>query len=229
MEAFRERIDLFKKELKFPEQLMGIPDEYIVLALTTRSGYRLLPRQVQDQIGSVNYEFLEFLGDAVLELAVTDWLYFSRQKMSTLLVAHELRVRTVQNLNLHRIMKPVCNLAITGQQPIDSKKICADILEATIGAVYIYLRMTNNCNTIELIQYWLFENMGLLPVSLEKKLTLKDIPTPGQLNPDYQPAAKKSQKVRPTQLSQPAPAIEYVRPKSRFDPQPTVLQLTETK
>ncbi len=86
-----------------------------------------------------NYERLEFLGDAVLELAISDYLYKNYEqdegdmtKMRANYVCENANYEYMTNLNLIRYIR-VGNGEVT-----DIKKaIVADIFEAFIGAIYI--------------------------------------------------------------------------------------------
>ena len=86
-----------------------------------------------------NYERLEFLGDAVLELVVSEYLYKNYEqdegdmtKMRANYVCENANYEYMTNLNLIRYIR-VGNGEVT-----DIKKaIVADIFEAFIGAIYL--------------------------------------------------------------------------------------------
>jgi len=90
-----------------------------------------------------NNERLEFLGDAVLELAVTEYLYSNFQKKSegilttwrASLVKGEALAKVSENLNLGKYLK-----LSKGEERGGGRKkamILADCLEAVIGAIYL--------------------------------------------------------------------------------------------
>lgn len=86
-----------------------------------------------------NYERLEFLGDAVLELAVSEYLYKNYEqnegdmtKMRANYVCENANYEYMQKLNLIKYIK-VGN----GEVENIKKAIVADIFEAFIGAIYL--------------------------------------------------------------------------------------------
>ena len=93
--------------------------------------------------GAVHYERLEFLGDSVLNLAVSDLLY---QRLSQLDEGDLSRIRAnlVKQETLHQLAVdlglPACLRLGEGEMRSGGKKrpsILADALEAVIGAVYL--------------------------------------------------------------------------------------------
>jgi len=90
------------------------------------------------ECGEVSYERLEFLGDAVLELVVSDVIYktfnIDAGKMSKLrasLVSTNNLCNIAQNLGLNASIKKSKSL------PSISKKTTADLFESVVGAVYL--------------------------------------------------------------------------------------------
>lgn len=90
-----------------------------------------------------HYERLEFLGDSVLNLAVSDLLY---QRLSLLAEGELSRIRAnlVKQETLHQLSVelglPACIRLGEGEMRSGGKKrpsILADVLEALIGAVYL--------------------------------------------------------------------------------------------
>lgn len=86
-----------------------------------------------------NYERLEFLGDAVLELVVSDYLYRnfeedegSMTKMRANFVCENANYEYMQKIGLYKYIK-VGN----GEIKDVKKAIVADIFEAFIGAIYL--------------------------------------------------------------------------------------------
>ena len=85
-----------------------------------------------------NYERLEFLGDAVLELAISEYLYKNYEqdegdmtKMRANYVCEEANYEYMNKLDLVKYIK-------VGNGEVDIKKaIIADIFEAFIGAIYL--------------------------------------------------------------------------------------------
>lgn len=100
-----------------------------------------LPTQNQEKADyiSSSYERLEFLGDAVLQLVVTDYIFrhyphFDEGEMT------ELRAKVVNTDYLIEIAQRLLipSLMDTIKQPLPKKNdYLADIVEALIGAIYI--------------------------------------------------------------------------------------------
>ncbi len=90
-----------------------------------------------------NNERLEFLGDAVLELTVSDFLYKKFQYMSegdltklrASIVCEQSLSKIARNINIGKYLKLGNGEEMTGGRERDS--ILSDALEAIIGAVYL--------------------------------------------------------------------------------------------
>lgn len=169
---YSERAKQLKDGLNFPREAIDIPDEWLVLALTPR--HSNLPKNIIQVTGHVDHENIEFLGDAVLELAVSDYIYFNREKVADQTSDHfsKLRVTAVENLNLSRVMGELCRLVNMRNPPARmDNKVCADIFEAIIGAIYIHLRRRGDCNPVQVIQKWLVVDLNIFPkgIDVEKR------------------------------------------------------------
>ncbi len=129
-------------------ELINIPDDLLLLALSK------LPRDKSliTKYGSSDYNRLEFLGDAVLDLIVADVL-FHNFSITTSKELSIMRSKMVQNISLTCLSehKGLCDLIIPYRH---GDKDCADVFEALIGAIYYYLKPTYN-NPLEFILYWL--------------------------------------------------------------------------
>ena len=84
--------------------------------------------------GSSDYERLEFLGDRVLDLVVTNILFKNFNLQPRELTNHKSNV--VRNTTLNCFGKTIrlCD-------PDERSKTCADLVEALIGAVYLHLQI----------------------------------------------------------------------------------------
>lgn len=87
---------------------------------------------------ATSYERLEFLGDAVLEMVVTDIIYRNydllagkSSKFRASLVSTENLCNIAINLGLHTMVRKSKSL------PTISKKTTADLFESVLGAVYL--------------------------------------------------------------------------------------------
>ena len=176
-EKFKTIAKTLKNELLFPDVAMDIPDEYIILALIPKY-YQGTPPIIKAVTGQTDYEHLEFLGDAVLEMVTTEYIYNNYFERSVE-EQHLLRVSATQNLNLSRVIGATCSLRLADVASQDIKKRekqCADILEAIIGAVYLYLKTVPEIDPIEIIRDWLVVQLQIFPrnatkLILEKKFT----------------------------------------------------------
>lgn len=88
-----------------------------------------------------NYEKLEFLGDAVINLVVANYLYHHRSqlkvgelsKLRTMIVQSKSEVLAAQKLNLQKYML----IGNSFNKTSDLKKVLEDGYEALIGAIYL--------------------------------------------------------------------------------------------
>ena len=98
----------------------------------------LIHQSYANELGIDSYERLEFLGDAVIELIVSDYLYnnFSMTsgkltKLRSALVSTENLNKTSIELMLNKYVKKSKSLQTL------SKKNSADLVESVVGAVYL--------------------------------------------------------------------------------------------
>lgn len=94
-------------------------------------------------VGGENYERLEYLGDAVLDLVIAEYLYFTFPKsregdlsrIRSYLVREETLAEIANEINLGKlVILGQCELKSGGQH---RNTILADALEAIIGAIYV--------------------------------------------------------------------------------------------
>jgi ribonuclease-3 len=107
----------------------------------THSSYANEQRAIGNAYSS--YERLEFLGDAVLEMLVSEYLYFDENKFPEGALT-KIRQRLVCEKTLSKIGKALklgkfVNLGKDGEKADcrNSGKIIADVLEAIFGAIYL--------------------------------------------------------------------------------------------
>jgi len=93
---------------------------------------------------SYNYERLEFLGDAVLELVITDYLYNNMNalegemtKLRASYVCENALYEYAKEIELSKFIKVGHGEQMSGGQ--NKKTIMADVFEALIGAIYLDL------------------------------------------------------------------------------------------
>ena len=105
-----------------------------------------------------NYERLEFLGDAVLELVVTDYLYknmnIKEGEMTRLranYVCENALYEYAKEVDLSKYIKLGNGEKISGGQ--NKKAIVADVFEAVIGAIYLDLGYNQAKKFIEQIVF----------------------------------------------------------------------------
>lgn len=115
---------------------VDIPDDLLLLSLTHRS-------YANEQGGLPNNERLEFLGDAVLEMVITDTLYRrypdrpegDLAKIRASVVNARACADSARTLGIGQFMLLGRGEMTTGGQ--DKTSILADAMEAVLGAVYL--------------------------------------------------------------------------------------------
>lgn len=128
-----------------------IDDDLILLSITEpaqKLDNRLNNRLIK-KYGSNNNDSLEFLGDAVLELLVTDLLL---TKGLTVGKMSQIRQAIVKNVSLICLMN---DLKLCNVDKLVTKS-CADLFEAFIGAVYTHLKQYDIDST-KIINEWLIK------------------------------------------------------------------------
>lgn len=120
-----------------------------IQALQSRLGYHFASPDLMCQAlthrsaGPANYERLEHLGDAVLDLAVTVWLYrdfpyFGPGQMSILraeLVCAETLARLARQLDLPMALRLSPRADLRGFR--QRVAILSDVFEAVVGAIFV--------------------------------------------------------------------------------------------
>lgn len=130
-----------------------IPDDLLLLALIKNSRQKLT--HLATTYGSSNFERIEFLGDAVLDLIVAEVL-FKNFNLKTPGDLTEMKSKLVRNSSLTCLAqnKNLCSLIISIDQYTVYGKNCADLFEAIIGALYYHLQNTHP-NPIKFLLFWL--------------------------------------------------------------------------
>jgi len=110
---------------------------------------------------SVPYERLEFLGDAVLDLVVSEYLFkkYPSENEGSLT---KKRMKFVNGQYLYRVAETlelekdcIVDKSVDMDNPATRKKILADILESVIGAIYLERGLKKSSN---FIVSWILEN-----------------------------------------------------------------------
>jgi len=120
-----------------------LPDNLLLLAFIPVESTNLLPldfrQKVQKEYGHTDYDIFEFMGDAILELIITQ-LLFEIVSVTTIRNYSVFRQKIVQNLTLYCLMqsKQLCDELITSD-PSYYFKECADVFEAILGVLYYFL------------------------------------------------------------------------------------------
>lgn len=189
----RENVGLIKGSLS------KIPDELLILAFTPPGKEETLGSWESIVIEKYNFknsDYFEWLGDAVLELIVTDMIFEVRRttRMAVgLRTAHEVRQQIVSNESIICMMRQKELFSfIPGWQ--DNTKRIADAFEALLGAVYFYFTRIEPFNFIIremidwLMEFWQFRDIifGVVkrqgtPCSLispDEKSGIEQIPEP---------------------------------------------------
>lgn len=120
------------------EKLFGFSfdDKILMRQAFTHKSYA-----IENQLHNSHYERLEFLGDAVLEIIVTHFL-FEKFKIAREGQLSTLRIRLVNNMYLQRVGKQMQLLqfilfAEDQTQLLNARSIIADTFEALIGALFL--------------------------------------------------------------------------------------------
>lgn len=153
----------------FSNALDGIPDIMIGIcfihqkhALSTETIQWLLKNY-----GEWNYERYEFVGDAVLKMILTDHIYMENKNKQENAYDLATKRKDLENNKIQACyMEQFENACLHIIKDVDiavNFKDCADVFEAIIGMIYIYLRtkkkMKYEC--MEIIQDWLTNNINI--------------------------------------------------------------------
>ncbi|MCF7886373.1 MAG: ribonuclease III [Candidatus Marinimicrobia bacterium] len=110
---------------------------------------------------SIPYERLEFLGDAVLDLVVSEYLYKNYPEMNEGSLTKK-RMKYVNGHYLYRIAETldleedcIIDKSVDMENLPTRKKILADILESVVGAIYLAKGLAR---TKKFIINWIIEN-----------------------------------------------------------------------
>jgi ribonuclease-3 len=111
-------------------------------------------------VGEKNYEKLEFLGDAVLNLFIVNYLIKNNTeyeigdlaKIKSYLVSKEVLYKIGKKNNIFNFIK--YGLTLTKKEIVKNKRIISDVVEAIIGAIYINLGFNETTKFI----YELYKN-----------------------------------------------------------------------
>jgi dsRNA-specific ribonuclease len=139
-ETLVEKAQRIKKFLKLQEYGIDIDDDLLLLAFVSRAGRKLLPiafrKEINRKYQTDDYEWYEFIGDAVLELLITT-IFTEIGSIGTHGMASVFRMKLVENKTLDCYMK--CKDLCKESIGIVNDKTCADIFEAIIGVIYYHL------------------------------------------------------------------------------------------
>jgi ribonuclease-3 len=168
-------------------ELLGvtIPEELLTLALTHRS-------YANEQGGLPNNERLEFLGDAVLEMVVTDTLYRrypdrsegELAKIRASVVNARACAGAARELGIGPHLRLGRGEAATGGQ--DKTSILADAAEALLGAVYLGCGMAAAEQVVQRLFGQRLTEAAELGAGLDWKTSLQELTSQLQLgSPEY--------------------------------------------
>jgi ribonuclease III len=156
---------------------VGLPDELLTLALTHRS-------YAYENGGLPTNERLEFLGDSVLGLVVTDELYRSQPDLPEGQLA-KLRASVVNMTSLARVARSLGDgglgphlLLGRGEETTggrDKDSILADALEAMIGAVHLGCGLATASAVVHRLFDPLLEQSATRGAALDWKTSLQEL------------------------------------------------------
>jgi ribonuclease-3 len=176
-----DRLDALREQLGGPD----LTDELLDLALTHRS-------YAYEHGGLPTNERLEFLGDSVLGVVITETLYVTQADLSEGLLA-KLRAAVVnaralaevaRTIGLGEYIKLGKGEESTGGR--DKASILSDTVEAVIGAVYLSGGFDNAGRLIHLLFDPLLESAAGLGAGLDWKTSLQELSSAHELGvPEY--------------------------------------------
>lgn len=151
-----------------PAESFDIDTDLLLLAITSKSGkdlinYTIKKRQI-DKYGSDDYERLEFFGDSIIELVLSNIMFYNFT-----LTSRNLLVRALDILRSNHVLSCLskssylCEIAIT---KFISDKLCPDILGSLVGAIYLNLK-DKNPDYMNIITKWLLYDIGYQEVILD--------------------------------------------------------------
>lgn len=151
--TLEDRVDYLRDGVLYYPLIDNIDADLIMLAIIEPGSQLYLPlyNKLLKKYQAINNDRLEFLGDAVLELVVSDMLYQRGIKTASELT--RIRSVLVRNVSLICLMndRNLCDTSKT------IGKNCADMFEAIVGAVYLHLNQKDNVNPIKIISKWMIE------------------------------------------------------------------------
>lgn len=128
-----------------------------------------------------NYQRLELLGDAVLELAVTDFLFFQfydyEEGQITEIRSHLIRTSTLQIITQQIGLLNLARLGKGEQERVKNTqtKLYADIFESFLGALYIDLQWDAVQKFLKQTIFKLAEQNNWLTVQKDSKTILQEM------------------------------------------------------
>lgn len=144
-------IDKLKSTIFNYPLLTDIDEDLILLAITEPNKYITNPlkNNLMLKYKDINNDRLEFLGDAVLELLISDLLY--NKNIKSVGDMSKIRSVIVRNVSLICLMndRNLCDISTV------INKSCADLFEALIGAAYIHYNLYDNINPIKEMIGWM--------------------------------------------------------------------------
>ncbi len=131
--------------------------------------------------GGVNNERLEFVGDSVLNLVITVYLYGKKKhfnegdlhRLRSKLVCEDTLFQIATNLSLHKYIN--VGLGEKKSGGTKRKSILADSLEAVIGAIYIDSGLKKTNDIVDLIYKPILKNINLDLPNKDPKSELQEI------------------------------------------------------
>lgn len=158
--TLEDRVDYLRDGVLNYPLIDDIDADLIMLAIIEPATQLYLPlyNKLLKKYQAINNDRLEFLGDAVLELIISDILYQRGIKLASEL--SKIRSVLVRNVSLICLMNDR-NLCDTNKT---IGKNCADMFEAIVGAIYLHLNQNDNINPIKIMIKWMNDiwNMNII-------------------------------------------------------------------
>ncbi|APD06629.1 ribonuclease III [Flavobacteriaceae bacterium UJ101] len=137
-------IQIFKNIFSRPKQggifynkikvIVGFPPQDISLYIEAFT-HRSISKKNRETGKRLNYERLEFLGDAILGAVIAHWLYTESPNEQEGYLT-QMRSKIVSRKNLNNLGEKLELKSLIRSKTKDSKDILGDVFEALIGAIY---------------------------------------------------------------------------------------------
>lgn len=174
---FYSHIDKIRSIL--PEESKDIDPDllFLVFVADRKLLHPNYAKRLEGRYGKSDYQSLEFLGDGVLEVILKFIIYQTLSDYGPGVMSKVIsRLRSNKYLACLANRTDLCKYIITGKQNLTGK-ICADIFEALIGAIFFHL-ISEGRNAFKILYEWLIFKWNIVG-DLYELLAKEDNPCTG--------------------------------------------------